>query len=96
MKQRWSRLLRAFGEFRRLVEQRQLIPVGSQTSLTGCPDAALADCKNRLGKVLLPEAEHSLLANRLNNTHATSSGASSAPLTGRRPRRIASRRVWGA
>jgi hypothetical protein len=71
MNQRWSRLLRALGEFRRLLKRRHLIPVGSQTSLTGCLDAALADCKNRLGEVLLPEAEHSLLVNRLNNAHAS-------------------------
>jgi hypothetical protein len=68
MNQRWSRLLRALGEFRRLLKRRHLIPVGS---LIGCLDAALADCKNRLAEVLLPEAEHSLLVNRLNNAHAS-------------------------
>jgi hypothetical protein len=64
-------LLRELGEFRRLLKRRQLIPVGNQGRLTRCHDIALADCKNRLAEVLLPEAEHSLLVNRLNNALAS-------------------------
>ena len=70
MKERWSRLLRAVGEFRRLLKRRHLIPVEGGSGVIGCLDAALTDCKSRLMEVLLPEAEHSLLVNRLNNAHA--------------------------
>jgi hypothetical protein len=70
MKERWSRLLRAVGEFRRLLKRRDPIRVDGGPGVMGCLDAALADCKSRLLEVLLPEAEHSLLVNRLNNAHA--------------------------
>jgi hypothetical protein len=69
MKQRWSQLLRAIGEFRRLLKQRHPIPVGSGSGVTACLTAALADCASRLVEVLLPEPEHSLLVNRLNNAY---------------------------
>jgi hypothetical protein len=69
MKQRWSQLLRAIGEFRRLLRQRHRIPVGSGSAVTGCLDTALAACKSRLVEVLLPEGEHSLLVNRLDNAY---------------------------
>ena len=70
MKQRWSRLLRAIGEFRRLLKQQQRIPLGPPPQETGSAEAALADCKSRLVEVLLPESEHSRLVNQLNNAHA--------------------------
>ena len=69
MKQRWSRLLRALGEFRRSLKQRKLIPVGNGAGLTGCPNTALADCKSRLVEVLLPWDEHDQIVNGLNNAH---------------------------
>ena len=71
MKERWSQLLRAIGEFRRLLTPQPVILAGSHPTPTGCVDAALADCKNRLAEVLVPKAEHSLLVNRLNNAHAS-------------------------
>jgi hypothetical protein len=69
MKQRWSRLLRAIGEFRRLLKRQQVILVGASQE-TGSAEAALADCRSRLVEVLLPESEHSRLVNQLNNAHA--------------------------
>ena len=70
MKQRWSRLLRAIGEFRRLLKVQKPILVGQPSQETGSAEAALADCKSRLVEVLLPESEHSRLVNQLNNAHA--------------------------
>jgi hypothetical protein len=70
MQQRWSRLLRDIGEFRRLLKEHQLILLGPPPLETGSAEAALADCKSRLVEVLLPESEHSRLVNQLNNAHA--------------------------
>ena len=70
MKERWSRLLRAIGEFRRLLKRHKLILLGPPPQETGSAEAALADCKSRLVEVLLPESEHSRLVKQLNNAHA--------------------------
>jgi hypothetical protein len=61
-------LLRAIGEFRRLLRQQPILVGPSQE--TGSAEAALADCRSRLVEVLLPESEHSRLENQLNNAHA--------------------------
>ena len=69
MTERWLQLLRALGEFRRLLKRQQPILIGPSQE-TGSAKAALADCRTRLVEVLLPESEYSRLVKQLNNAHA--------------------------